>query len=157
MGWYEVVSHTADTGIVTRADSLEAVIANAAFAMFDLMYDVDGSVPGVGVPFEIAVAAGETESPSPAVPGLPPMGGETEPPDLLVAVLGELLYRSEVDGLAFGDFAVRVDYDRAVVRGRGYPVESLPVQGPPIKAVTYHELRCEPTDDGWVARVIFDV
>jgi SHS2 domain-containing protein len=155
MGPYEVLSHTADTGIVTRADSLEAVIANAAYAMFDLMYDVDGSVPGVGVPLEIAVAA--EEPPSPAAPGLPPMGGETEPPDLLMAVLSELLYRSEVDGVAFGDFEVSAEDDRALVRVRGYPVESLEVQGPPIKAVTYHDLRCEPTDDGWVAQVIFDV
>jgi SHS2 domain-containing protein len=100
------------------------------------MYDVDGSVPGSEV--EIAIAGGA-------------------PPDLLVAVLSELLYRSEVDGLAFGDFQVRADDDRPVVRARGYPVESLEVQGPPIKAVTYHELRCEPTDEGWVAQVIFDV
>jgi SHS2 domain-containing protein len=106
--------------------------------MFDLMYDVDGSVSGVGVPLEIAVAA-------------------EEPPDLLVAVLSELLYRSEVDGVAFGDFEVSAEDDRVLVRARGYPVESLEVQGPPIKAVTYHDLRCEPTDDGWVAGVIFDV
>jgi SHS2 domain-containing protein len=136
MGRYEVVSHTADTGIVTRADSLEGVIANAAFAMFDLMYDVDGSVPGSEVEIAIASAA---------------------PPDLLVAVLSELLYRGEVDGLAFGDLEVRVDDDRALVTAHGYPVESLEVQGPPIKAVTYHDLRCELTDEGWVAQVIFDV
>jgi SHS2 domain-containing protein len=138
MGRYEVLSHTADTGIVTLADSLEAVIANAAFAMFDLMYDVDDSAPGGGVPLEIAVAA-------------------EEPPDLLVGVLSELLYRSEVDGLAFGAFEVRADDDRTLVRARGYRVELLEVQGPPIKAVTYHDLRCELTDEGWVARVIFDV
>jgi SHS2 domain-containing protein len=136
MGRYEVVSHTADTGIVTLGDSLEAVIANAAFAMFDLMYDVDDSAPGSEVEIAIDSAA---------------------PPDLLVAVLSELLYRSEVDGLVFGDFEVRADDDRTLVWARGYLVESLEVQGPPIKAVTYHDLRCEPTDEGWVARVIFDV
>lgn len=133
---YEQVPHTADIGIITKAESLEAVITNAAYAMFDLMYDLAEVEEDGSIEFEVAAAA---------------------PPDLLVAVLSELLYRSEVDDVAFDDVAVRTNDDRMFVRAREQPVDTLELRGPPIKAVTYHDLRCEPTDDGWVAQVIFDV
>lgn len=133
---YEQVSHTADTGIVTRGATLEEVVGNAAFAMFDLMYELDDEASGTPVEFELAAAS---------------------PPDLLVAVLGELLYRSEVDDLAFNDVLVRTGGDRVLVRAHGHPVDPRELRGPPIKAVTYHDLRCEPTEDGWLAQVIFDV
>jgi len=48
---------TADTGISTRAESLEAVMGNAAFAMFDLMYDLDAASPVESVQLEVALAA----------------------------------------------------------------------------------------------------
>lgn len=133
---YEQVSHTADTGIITRADSLETVIANAAFAMFDLMYSLDEAEPGASIEMEVAVA---------------------DPHDLLVAVLSELLYRSEVDEIALADIEVLPGVDRVIARGRAIPTRSLELRGPPIKAVTYHGLVCERAEDGWIARVVFDV
>ncbi len=132
---YQVLSHTADTGIATEGGTLEEVIANAAYAMFDLMFALDDAAPGT--PVEMSVAA-------------------APPPDLLVAVLGELLYRSEVDDTAYTRISLRRDGDRFTVSAIGHPVPAE-LHGPPIKAVTYHDLICEPTDDGWSARVVFDV
>jgi protein archease len=133
---YRVLDHTADTGIETEAGSLEAVIANAAFAMFDLMYELRDAGPGAPVEVEVDLAP---------------------PPDLLVSVLGELLYRSEADDVAFTGVAVRRDGERLVVDAKAVPSGSLELSGPPIKAITYHDLRCEEDEDGWHAQVIFDV
>jgi protein archease len=137
MSRYEVLSHTADTGITTTGDSLGAVIANAAYAMFDLMHDLGPAADGSSTRMEFEPA---------------------EPPELLVSVLSELLYRSEAADVAFTDIVVETDDgDRVVVTALAHAVEGLERVGPPVKAVTYHDLRCEPTDEGWLARVIFDV
>ncbi len=132
---YRVLSHTADTGIETHGETLEAVLANAAFAMFDLMYGL-GDASGREV--QVVVDQGEA-------------------PDLLVAVLSELLYRSEAEDVAFTGVAIRSEGDRLVIDADVIPLADLELHGPPVKAVTYHDLRCEETDEGWYARVIFDV
>lgn len=133
---YQTLSHTADTGIVTRADTLADVIANAAFAMFDLVYDTAAAAADRTVDF---VARADNA------------------PDLLIEVLTELLYLSETEDVAFSVFDVRADARRAVVRAAGPNSADLELRGPPIKAVTYHDLRCEHTGDDWEVRVIFDV
>lgn len=77
----------------------------------------------------------------------------------MVAWLEELLYRSEVDGLALHDFGV-VKATRTRVRGwaRGpkFGRGALAV-GPAVKAVTRHALEVRRTRSRWQARVIFDV
>lgn len=133
---YEALSHTADTGIITRADTLADVIANAAFAMFDLVYDtVDATAERN---FDFVARADDA-------------------PDLLVEVLTELLYLSEAEDVAFSVFDVRADVRRAVVHAFGFSTADVELRGPPIKAVTYHDLRCEQVGDRWEAQVIFDV
>lgn len=93
-GCYEVLAHTADVGISTRAGSLNALIGNARFAIFDLKYDLDAATPETSILFELTIAP---------------------PADLLVKVLEEL------------------------------------------QAVTYHDLVCEESENGWRSRLIFDV
>lgn len=133
---YEIIDHTADVGIVTHGDDLAEVIENAAFAMFDLMYAAPAAPASGAIDFETSADA---------------------PPDLLVEVLSELLYRAEAADVAFTDFAVEVQAEEARVRARVHPIAGIELEGPPIKAVTYHRLRCEPSNDGWTAQVIFDV
>jgi len=131
---YEVLAHTADIGISTRADSLEALIGNAVFANRH-MYDLDERSPSITVRLEIAMAP---------------------PADLLVSVLAELLYRGEADELAFSTVAIDPAGNGVIVEATGIPVELLDLDGTPIKAVTYHDLVCEDSDDGWYARLFFD-
>jgi SHS2 domain-containing protein len=75
---------------------------------------------------------------------------------LLVSWLAELLYLDEVEGFVFEDAAF-VELGEggleATVIGRIEPE----VPDRQLKGVTYHGLRLEPADDGWQARVIFDI
>jgi SHS2 domain-containing protein len=133
---YSIVSHTADTGIETTANTLGDAIGNAAFAMFDLMYDLSS------IPAETAIAFTTVAA---------------SPEDLLVEVLSGLLLRSELGDVVFSRIAVRESRMRATVEASGSTTVGRDLRGPPIKAVTYHELRCESIAGGWMVRVIFDV
>ncbi len=133
---YEIFDHTADIGIETGGDTLAEAIGNASFAMFDLMYDLPSISAETTVEFEVAAVS---------------------PTELLVDVLSGLLLRSETDDLVFTEFRVLESGMRATVDVSGASTRGLELRGPPIKAVTYHDLQCAPTGDGWKVRVIFDV
>jgi len=133
---YDIVEHTADTGIATRGNTLAEAIGNAAFAMFDLMYDLSSVPAAMPVTFDSTADS---------------------PPDLLVDVLGELLLRSETDDIVFSEFRVHEAGMCAMVEAAGATAVGRELRGPPIKAVTYHRLRCEPAGDNWEIQVIFDV
>jgi len=133
---YDIVEHTADTGIETRGNTLAEAIGNAAFAMFDLMYDLSA------VPSETSVTFESTAD---------------SPPDLLLDVLSEVLLRSETDDVVFSEFRVHETGMCATVEAAGATAVGRELRGPPIKAVTYHRLRCESAGGHWEIRVIFDV
>lgn len=78
---------------------------------------------------------------------------------LLVSFLSEIIYCTEKEHLAFDHFALKLT-----------TIENLPcrlsanLSGAPIlqinksiKAVTYHDLQIHPTDEGYEARIVFDV
>lgn len=134
---YQVLSHTADSGIEASAGTLADLIAEMATGMFDLMAP---STPGdEGVPVEIELQASTVE-------------------DLVVDVLSELLYESEAGDLILTDFRVTMpDTNHARVTARGVAMSKTEMSGPPIKAVTYHDLVVEERPDGWFGRVYFDV
>lgn len=134
---YTVISHTADTGVEATADSLSELIGHLAFAMFDLMYDIDTLPSGTPTSFEVAAA---------------------NPVELAVDVLGELLFLSEADDVAFRDIEVKATRSEAVVAADACPTPGTQLEGPPIKAVTYHDIAVEQQPDGtWFGRIIFDV
>lgn len=135
---HRILSHTADTGIEATADSLAALIEEVMRAMFGLVATLAPGAAERWVDFSLEA---------------------TTPEDLLVDTLSELLYRSEVDDLVFCDFRVRVDEERLYtqVEAGGVPTPDVEADGPPIKAVTYHDLVVEERDGGWFARVYFDV
>jgi SHS2 domain-containing protein len=133
---YSIIDHTADTGIETRGYTLAEAIGNAAFAMFDLMYDLSTMPATMSITFDSTADS---------------------PPDLLVDVLSELLLRSENDDVVFSEFRLSEAGMRATVTAAGSSAVGAELRGPPIKAVTYHGLRCEQAGAGWEIRVIFDV
>jgi SHS2 domain-containing protein len=104
--------------------------------MFDLMYDLSSVPATTSVRFTSAADS---------------------PPDLLVDVLSELLLRGETDDVVFSDFRVQEAGMSTIVEAAGAPATGQELRGPPIKAVTYHRLTCEPAGDDWHVRVIFDV
>ncbi len=85
------------------------------------------------------------------------VAGDT-PGELLVAWLSALLAEAEIRGLAFYRFRVdAVGGGRLVGAAAGAPSDILELRGPPVKAVTYHDLAVEEAPGGWEVRVIFDV
>ncbi len=134
---YEVLSHTADTGVVARGATLEEVFRNAAFAMFDLMFGIGDRVGVERVRIEVAASS---------------VG------ELLVDWLSALLFEAETNDLALCSFGIDALREGSV-RGwaTGIPLSHLELSGPPIKAVTYHDLKVEETPAGWSAQVVFDV
>lgn len=136
-GRYRVFSHTADTGIEAEAPTLADIYATCAYGMFDLMVELEGLTAVDEV--VVRAAAGE-------------------PSQVLVDLLSELLATSEIDGVVFCTFATRTGTETEVeIVAGAVPVAEVELRGPPIKAVTYHDLTVAPTATGWFARVLFDV
>lgn len=134
---YEILAHTADTGLEATASSLPRLIDEMATGMFRLMAEVE-PCPAIE-PIEIEVAAPTAE-------------------DLVVEVLSELLYESEVEDLVLCGFkTTMVGKGRARVTASGAPTSDVDLAGPPIKAVTYHDVTVEKRDGAWYGRVYFDV
>ncbi len=134
---YEVLSHTADTGIVAYGESPAEAFANAAFGAFDLVFDLSEVSGSEECRVEV-----EAET----------LG------ELLVAWLSALLAEAEIRGLVFSAFQVEM-LAGGRLRGTaaGSPSAGRELRGPPVKAVTYHDLAVEQVPGGWRARVIFDV
>jgi SHS2 domain-containing protein len=79
--------------------------------------------------------------------------------ELLVAWLEEVLYQSEVKGLALHEFSI-AEVSEKRVRGSARGVKfgrHAETTGPAVKAVTRHGLAVNRDDEHWRARVIFDV
>lgn len=134
---YEILDHTADTGIEAQAASFPALIQELATGMFALMARVEPCRSDESITIEVSAPTKE---------------------DLVVEVLSELLYEAEVEDLVLCDFRSRsISSHRIRVEARGVPTSEIEVMGPPVKAVTYHHLTVEKTGDRWLGRVYFDV
>lgn len=137
------VEHTADVGLAISGATLEQLFHRAALGIARLMRG-DARPAGAtstrgarGAIRSVALAA--------------------ESSDLLLARwLGELLYLDDVDGFVYegAEFATLVEERlEATVRGRIDP-EAPMCQ---LKGVTYHGLSLGRGEEGWEARVIFDI
>ncbi len=135
---YELLDHTADIGIIVHGVELPETFGNAAYAMFDILTNID-EVKETGR-FDIQVSASDVE-------------------ELLVTWLDELLYRYETERVIFKRFVIE-DMDETSLRATAFGEKIDPLRHEiklEIKSVTYHQLKVEKTDDGWKAQVIFDV
>jgi SHS2 domain-containing protein len=139
MGRYRILDHTADTAIEAKSASLSGLVENLAYGMFDLMFDLDEVASRDMTKVEVS-------------------GSTVE--DLVVDALAELLFEAEAHDLAFASFSARLNEDagQAWIIAAGSSVTTADLRGPPIKAVTYHDLAVVETDEGgWYGRVVFDV
>jgi SHS2 domain-containing protein len=134
---YTVLSHTADTGIEATAASFSELLCELATGMFALMAQPENCVPD-------SVVEADVES--------------TSKEELVVDALSELLYHSEVEDLFLCRFAVLATGSTAVrISAGGVSNDSIELIGPPIKAVTYHDVAAHKTAEGWYGRVYLDV
>lgn len=135
---YELFEHTADLGLRVRAPDLETLFREAAEGFFALV--VEGGPPSSGArEFRFELEAGRHD-------------------DLLFDWLNELLHTFDSTGCLLGAFEVRVTERRLEATARGGPLD--PVERGrlrEVKAITYHGLKVEPSDGGWLAEVIVDI
>jgi protein archease len=135
---YETFEHTADLGLRVRAGDLNALFADAASGLFSMIVtDCNAVRPAASVAI--------------AVKG--------EPSELLLFDwLNELLYIYEVRRLLLRDFDVHVNPQGLEATARGEPIDpARHALDHEVKAITYHGLKLEPQDGGWLAEVIVDI
>lgn len=135
---FEVFEHTADLGLRVRAADRAGLYAEAARAFFSVI---------VANPDAIRSVQQKTYT----IPG--------DAEDLLLFDwLNELLYTFETEHLLLAEFHVEFSRDGMQATCQGEPVDRERHElDHEIKAITYHRLRVENGDDGWLAEVIVDI
>ena len=135
---YELIDHTADIGVKVYGKDQIELFRNAAFAMFDIMADLEGLKTSLSV--DIKKEAPNTD-------------------ELLVEWLDELLYNFYTKGLIFNEFdIIELDDKHIIGKATGRHVgENRSRLKTEIKAVTYHDLKVEKKDNLWQTQLIFDV
>jgi SHS2 domain-containing protein len=117
---YRLLEHTADAMVEVHGKTLGELFANAAYAMFDQMTDVNKVEPKGEM--KVVLQADTQER-------------------LLVDFLQELLYVNDVEDLVFSEFSVQTDGKKleAIVRGERFD-EKKHSKRSVVKGVTYHKL-----------------
>ena len=135
---HELFEHTADLGLRATAPDLDALFAEMAACLVSAMVeDPAGVRPVQEVRIELTGANREF---------------------LLFDWLKELLLRFETDHMLFASFEVHTTESGLTATARGEPYDpERHVLAHEVKAITYHELKVEPTADGWLAEVIVDI
>ena len=135
---FELFDHTADLGIRVRGADLKELLEEGARALFSVLVVDLGTVRPVDrVDFRV---------------------DGTDPEDLFLDWLDELLYRFETEHILLARFDVQPD-------GRGMAATAWGETYDParheldheVKAITYHQLQVERDADGWTAQVIVDI
>ncbi|MCI0534605.1 MAG: archease [Verrucomicrobiales bacterium] len=136
--WLEELEHTADTGIIVRADCLKELFGRAAWGMFSVMVDLSAVQPKVAA--RVSVEA-------------------TDQKALLVKWLSELNIQHVTKHWLFSRFDISELGDThlsAEVYGEAIDPERHAIYTE-IKAITFHDLRIEKEGERWKAQIIFDL
>jgi SHS2 domain-containing protein len=135
---YEQFSHTADIGVRVYGRDMKELFENAAFAMFDIIADLENLSGDTVETFELEASDSE---------------------ELLVAWLDELLYKFYTKQLIFYKFQVEELTEnrlraKAFARPVGANRNRLKTE---IKAATYGGLKIKKSGEGCEVEIIFDV
>jgi SHS2 domain-containing protein len=135
---YEHFEHTADLGLRVRAADVDTLFADAATALFAAVVDGLDTVRH-GQQVEIVVEGTDLDY-------------------LLFDWLRELLFRLDADHLVLSKFDVSVSGSGLKATCWGEPLDpARHVLSHEVKAITYHGLRVEKENGGWIAEVIVDI
>jgi SHS2 domain-containing protein len=135
---HETFEHTADLGLRIRAADLNALFAEAAEALFEVIVPDLGSVRPL-TKVEIALGGDDTAL-------------------LLFDWLKELLFQFDAKHLLLAEFDVQVRSDGLTATAWGERLDrDRHVLEHEVKAITYHGLRVERVGDRWLAEVIVDI
>ena len=135
---HELFDHTADLGLRIRAATLNGLFAEAGECLLACMVDSPASV-----------VARQTERI--AIDGI-------DREYLLFDWLRELLNRSDEARMLWCQFDVAVSPNGLEATIRGEPFDpARHLLSREVKAITYHGLKIEDVDDGFLAEVIVDI
>jgi SHS2 domain-containing protein len=135
---YHIIDHTADLGIIVKGVDEKDVFIRAAYAMTDLM--VKGDISKKTVIKDVSLQGEDF-------------------PDLMVKWLGEILYLFHGEKLLVHSIKIKSISPitlRSTLTLSSFEPEHHQVTRE-IKAVTYHQISVDNVNDGWQARVIFDI
>mgnify|MGYP001627105687 CR=1 FL=1 len=138
MSFYETIDRiTADAGIRVRAKSLEELVCKSLLATFNEITDIEKVEEELSFTLEVS----------------------SELPFLLADIINQALVLHET----YGFVAKRCEPEEVSERyakvklfgGRFDPQRHEPKLV--IKAATYHDLKAQKSEEGWLAEVIFDI
>ena len=135
---YQIIDHTADLGIIVKGSDVTNLFIHAAQAMIDLM--VKGEVSNKKSIRNVSLQG-------------------TDFPDLMVKWLGEILYLFYGEKLLLHSIEIKSINPtklESTLTLTDFEPEYQQVKRE-IKAVTYHQISVDNLNDGWQARVIFDI
>jgi len=135
---YQIIDHTADLGIIVKGPDVENLFILAAQAMTDLM--VKGDISEKTAIRDVLVEGEDF-------------------PDLMVRWLGEILYLFEGENFIVHSIEIKSISPiqlKSTLSLSSFEPEYHQVLRE-IKAVTYHQISVDKANDGWEARVIFDI
>jgi SHS2 domain-containing protein len=135
---HETFDHTADLGFRIRAADLNALFAEAGQALFETIVE-DLRTIRLDQRVDVSLAGNEVDY-------------------LLFDWLKELLYHFDAEHLLLGEFEVHVTHQGLTATVWGEPLDRVRHNlEHEVKAITYHGLRVEQAEDGWLAEVIVDI
>ena len=135
---YQIIDHTADLGIIIEGTDEKNLFIRAAQAMTDLM--VEGDISKETVIKDVLVEGEDF-------------------PDLMVRWLGEILYLFDGEKLLVYSIEIKSISPtklKSTLTLSSFEPEHHQVKRE-IKAVTYHQISVDKVNDGWQARIIFDI
>lgn len=133
---FEELPHQADVRVRVRAEDCNALFAEAARAMFSIMYVAcdEGEIER-----RISVTSDDIQS-------------------LLIDFLSELLFVSEVDRVVFSSFNVAIAGTTLTATARGEPFDPAKHRGGmEVKGVSYSGLKIARDREGFCSEILFDV
>jgi len=135
---YQIIDHTADLGIIVKGPDVKSLFIRAAQAVTDLM--VRGDISEKTAIRDVSVEGEDF-------------------PDLMVRWLGEILYLFEGENFIVHSIQIKSISPiqlKSTLSLSSFEPENHQVLRE-IKAVTYHQISVDKANDGWEARVIFDI
>ena len=135
---YRITPRQSDLAVKVLGNSQADLFANSAFALFDVMTDVEKVAIKDRMPLEVE-------------------GADRD--DLMVNWMRELLYLYQGSGYLLKEFHIREAKDTSVkaeVFGEKIDPDRHEIKKE-ILAVAYHQSRMQKTGDQWTAQVIFEI
>ena len=130
---YEEICHTADWSIRVQAGDLPALFGESALGMNRIAEIALSKSPRLKRTFDAV---------------------SPEPETLLVSFLSELVFQVDHEHTAFDRFDITLADNHLHVEMSGASIQSM---AKAIKAVTYHNLAIDRTEDGYSVEIVFDV